>query len=213
MIFEAMLFDLDDTLYPSTTGVWDALGVRIDRYMHEKVHIPKEKVPELRSALFHEYGTTMRGLVQLYHVDAQDYLDFVHDIDLSLYLRPDDTLRETLSLYPQRKIIFTNASLEHARRVVSHLGLNGLFEKIIDIQSISPYCKPMPAAFQKAFELAGIQSPEECIMIDDSTSNLRVAREMGMFAVHLGAEDRADGADASIVSLLDLPSVVPVIHQ
>lgn len=212
MIFEAMIFDLDDTLYPPTTGVWDALGLRIDRYMHEKVHIPKEDVPELRRSLFHEFGTTMRGLVQLYHVDAQDYLDFVHDIDLSQFLRPDATLRDTLTLYPQRKIIFTNASLEHARRVISHLGLNGLFDQIIDILSISPYCKPMPAAFQKAFKLAGIHSPEECIMIDDSASNLRAAREMGMFSVHVGAEDRADGADASIATLLDLPSVVPVIH-
>lgn len=211
MIFEAMLFDLDDTLYPSTTGVWDALGVRIDRYMHEKVHIPKEEVPELRRALFQQYGTTMRGLVQLYQVDAQDYLDFVHDIDLSKYLRRDDSLRDTLSLYPQRKIIFTNASINHAQRVISQLGLDGLFEKIVDIQSISPYCKPMPAAYQKAFEIAGIHSPEDCVMIDDSASNLRVARELGMFAVHVGAEDRADRADASIVSLLDLPSVVPVI--
>lgn len=212
MIFEAMLFDLDDTLYPSTSGLWDALGVRIDRYMHEKVHIPVEDVPTLRSDLFHQFGTTMRGLVELYHVDAQDYLDFVHDVDLSKYLRPDESLRDTLNLYPQRKVIFTNASIGHARRVITQLGLDGIFEKIIDIQSISPFCKPMRGAFQKAFELADIHSPEECIMLDDSTSNLRVAQELGMFAVRVGADDCSDGMDAAIASLTDLPSVVPVLE-
>lgn len=212
MIFEVMIFDLDDTLYPSTSGVWEAIGVRIDRYMHERVHIPVEQVPTLRQSLFHQYGTTLRGLVELYHVDAQDYLDYVHDINLSRYLRPDAVLRETLNHYPQRKVIFTNASSGHAQRVISQLGLEGVFEKIIDIRAIEPYCKPQIGAFQKAFELAEIQSPGDCIMFDDSTANLLVARDLGMFTVHVGHEDRSDGVDASIVSLLDLPSVVPIME-
>ena len=210
MDFEAMLFDLDDTLYPPTSGVWEAIGVRIDRYIHERVHIPSEEVVALRKDLFHRFGTTLRGLVELYDVDAEDYLEYVHDIDLSRYLQPNDALRNTLSQYHQRKIIFTNASTKHARRVVSRLGLEGIFDQIVDIQSIQPYCKPQTAAFKRAFELAKIRTPEECIMLDDSLLNLHAAQELGMYAIQVGAEDRVGGVDAAIMTLVDLPSVVPV---
>ncbi len=209
MDFEAILFDVDDTLYPPTSGVWDAVGVRIDKYIHEKVHIPAENVVFLRKDLFHKFGTTMRGLVELYHVDPVDYLEYVHDIDIDAYLQPDESLRNTLLLYPQRKIIFTNASLKHAERVISRLGLDGIFDQIVDIQSISPFCKPQPAAFQRAFEVSNIRNPQECIMIDDSILNLHAAQELGMYVIQVGAEERAPGVDAAISSLLDLPSVVP----
>ena len=209
MIFEAMIFDLDDTLYPSTSGLWNALGLRIERYMHEKVHIPTEEVPQLRSKLFHEYGTTMSGLVQLYHVDAENYLEFVHDVDLSRFLQPNPSLRAILSQYPQRKIVFTNASAGHAQRVIAQLGLNGIFDQVVDVLSVQPYCKPQKGAFQIAFNLSGISSPGECVMLDDSINNLQVAREFGMYTVQVGVMERKDGVDAAIPSLLDLPTVVP----
>ncbi len=210
MPFEAMLFDLDDTLYPPTSGVWEAIGVRIDRYIYEKVHIPSDEVVALRKELFHKYGTTMRGLVQLYGVDAEDYLEYVHDIDLNRYLQPNEALRNTLMGYSQRKIVFTNASLKHATRVVARLGLEGVFDRIVDIQSIVPYCKPQKAAFQKAFEVAQIRVPEECVMLDDSLLNLKTAQELGMFAIQVGSEDRVAGADAAVMTLIDLPSVIPL---
>jgi len=210
MDFEAMMFDLDDTLYPPTSGVWEAIGVRIDRYIHEKVHIPCEDVVALRKDLFHKFGTTMRGLVELYGVDPEDYLEFVHDIDLNRYLLPNDMLRETLRQYPQRKIIFTNASVKHAQRVILRLGLDGIFDQIVDILSIAPYCKPQKAAFEKAFEVAKLKSPGECIMLDDSLLNLHAARELGMYAIQVGANERTAGVDAAIMTLTDLPSVVPV---
>ena len=179
MDFEAMVFDVDDTLYPPTSGVWEAVGVRIDKYIHEKLHIPDENVISLREDLFHKFGTTLRGLVELYNVDPADYLEYVHDIDIDAYLQPNESLRDTLMLYPQRKIIFTNASLKHAERVISRLGLDGIFDQIVDIQSISPFCKPQPAAFQKAFEVSNIRNPQECIMIDDSILNLHAAQGSG----------------------------------
>ena len=153
MVFEAMFFDLDDTLYPSASGVWDAIGVRIEKYMQEKVHLPVDQIHTLRKDLWYQFGTTMRGLVELYQVDEEDYLEYVHDVDLSNYLQPDEALRQTLCLYPQRKLIFTNASKNHAQRVITRLGLDGIFDQIIDIQSIHPFCKPQKGAFEKAFHL------------------------------------------------------------
>ena len=87
-----MLFDLDDTLYPSTSGVWDAIGDRMDSYIIKKLGVAANEVKQIRNGLFHKYGTTLRGLKTLYHIDERDFLDYVHDIPLTQFLRNDEAL-------------------------------------------------------------------------------------------------------------------------
>jgi pyrimidine 5'-nucleotidase len=118
-------------------------------------------------------------------------------------------MRATLELYQQRKVIFTNADTNHANRVIVTLGLEGVFDQIIDIRDISPFCKPQVEAFKKALEIAQVADPSECVMIDDASRNLLAASEAGLFTIQVGVEDCPAGIDASILSLLDLPSVIP----
>lgn len=210
MSFEAIIFDLDDTLYPSTSGVWEAIGKRIELFMVEKIHLPENEVHSLRHHLFTTYGTTMRGLVAEYQADEQEYLDFVHDVPLEKYLHADPALRKTLLYYPQKKIIFTNADSNHARRVIHTLGLDGIFDQIVDIQAIKPYCKPQKEAFEKALLLAGVQHPDQCVVLDDNLQNLITAQDLGLFSIRVGVNDCSAGYDAAIPSILDLPSVIPV---
>jgi putative hydrolase of the HAD superfamily len=208
MHFEVFFIDLDDTLYPVATGLWEAIRLRIEKYMIEQMGFPAEIVPDLRKELFLKHGTTMRGLQQSYHVNEQDFLDYVHDVPLADYLQPDPTLRETLNKYPQRKIIFTNADSNHANRVIVSLGLEGCFDQIIDIRDIRPYCKPQLEAFQKAMQLAGVRDPQQCVMIDDAQRNLLAAKAAGLFTIQISEKDPPSGIDAVISSLADLPSVI-----
>lgn len=213
MIFETMFFDLDDTLYPSTAGVWQAIGKRMDEYIVQKLNIPPEKVKSLRENLFHEYGTTLRGLRTLYGIDESDFLEYVHDIPLEHILQRDESLIETMAFYPGRKIIFTNASHGHAERVISILGLDGFFSEIIDVQQISPYCKPLHEAYKKALAISMVKDPSNCVMIDDSARNLKTAREVGFYTIQVGTENRSPHADAAVISLNDLPNVIPVVNH
>jgi putative hydrolase of the HAD superfamily len=176
--------------------------------MIEQMNLPAEIVPDLRKELFLKHGTTMQGLQQIYQVNEQDFLDYVHDIPLANYLQPDPSLRETLNKYPQRKIIFTNADSNHANRVIVSLGLEGCFDQIIDIRDIRPYCKPQLEAFQKALQLADVKDPKQCVMIDDAQRNLLTAKAAGLFTIQIGGKDCTPGVDASIPSLADLPSVI-----
>ena len=210
MVFEALFFDLDDTLYPSTNGLWQTLRNRIELYMVEVMKLPPEIVPNLRKELFLKHGTTLRGLAVEYQINEQEFLDFVHNVPLKDFLQPDPNLRSTLGLYPQKKVIFTNADANHANRVINALGLAGIFDQIIDIRDIRPYCKPQIEAFQQALLLAHVRDPHECVMIDDARRNLLGAKEMGLFTIQIGVEDCPPDIDASIVSLIDLPSVIPV---
>lgn len=208
-----MLFDLDDTLYPSTSGVWDAIGDRMDSYIIKTLGVAANEVKQIRNGLFHEYGTTLRGLKTLYHIDERDFLDYVHDIPLAQFLGKDEALIETISAYDSRKVIFTNANQRHAERVLEVLGLADFFPEIVDVLQISPYCKPLPQAYQKALEIIQIEDPEHCVFIDDSPRNLKTAREMGFYTIQVGTENRCEFADAAILSLLDLPDVIPSSHK
>ena len=160
MSINTLLLDLDDTVYPSNSGLWDAIGERINQFMIERVHIPPQGVVELREHLYHKYGTTMRGLAAEYQIDIHDYLAFVHDVPLNNYILPDPELRQVLLSMPNKLVIFTNADTSHAHRVLKIIGIDDLISQIIDIIAVSPYCKPQMGAFEKAMALVAETDPQ-----------------------------------------------------
>jgi len=210
MRYTTLLFDLDDTLYDSGNGLWDAIRQRMSRYMVERVGLPPEDVPALRAMYYQKYGTTLRGLQHHYQVDSDDYLAFVHDLPLERFLKPDPQLRSMLSSLPQKRLIFTNADADHARRVLSTLELADCFNGIIDVRAIQFACKPEPIAYQRALVLAGNPPPSQCVMLDDSLTNLGGARQMQITTVLVGKNGGPKpAADYSVPSLLDLPQALP----
>ncbi|HSV86109.1 MAG TPA: pyrimidine 5'-nucleotidase [Levilinea sp.] len=208
MRFTTLFFDLDETLYPRQSGVWEAIAERIDRYMLEILHFHPNDIYPTRTRLFQQFGTTLKGLQTVCNVDPYHYLHYVHDIPVDVLLRPNPALREVLLRYPQRKAIFTNADLPHAERVIGALGLEGCFEQVIDIHDIFPYCKPDAEAFEIALEKSGNPAPEECVLLDDKLSNLAAARRQGMYTILVGANGAAMGCDVAIDLLEDLPRVL-----
>lgn len=205
-----LFIDLDDTLYPADSGVWQAIRDRIDQYMHTVLGIPQAEVPGIRQHLFRTYGTTLRGLEATMHIDTLDYLRFVHDVPLSQYLQPDPDLRRVLTAYKLRKFIFTNGDRAHALRVLSVLGLSDVFDEIIDITMLSPYCKPMPEAFEIARQQTRYPLPVNCVLVDDAPRNLVAAHKLGFQTVLVGPADRSTIPFASAIDrLVHLPEVIP----
>jgi pyrimidine 5'-nucleotidase len=180
-----LLFDLDDTLYPRESGAWDRVRIRIDQFLIEKMGFPQGDVPALRSRLFNQYGTTLRGLQIEHQVDMDDYLRFVHDAPLEDILSPDPELEQVLHALPQRKVIFTNAYAPHAYRVMTILGVQDHFDQVVDIYTIYPYCKPEVEAFNKCLAFIN-EAPEACLLIDDNPNNLATAQTLGMSTISVG---------------------------
>jgi pyrimidine 5'-nucleotidase len=216
MRYTTIFVDLDETVYPTSSGVWDAVAERIEQFMLEQLQLSHAEVPALRYHLYQTYGTTLRGLQAQYQVNMQDYLDYVHHVPLDQLLRPDPQLREVLLRYPVPKIIFTNADRAHAGRVIDRLALQGCFQGMVDIYDLAPYCKPMPEAYQVALAAAGEGDPRRCVFIDDSPRNLQAARDLGFYTVQVG-EPKAGFthppavAHAAVYRLHDLPAVLDPI--
>jgi len=210
MPYTTIFCDLDDTLYPSGNGLWEAIGQRMNRFMVERVKLPEDQVPAIRRYYFQTYGTTLRGL-QIHHaVDADEYLAFVHDLDLGQFLHPDACLHEMLSSLPQKIWIFTNADAAHAGRVIAVLGLENCFEGIIDVRSIQFACKPEKLAYDRALALAGNPFLTECILVDDSAANLVPAFEMGISTVWINQNGSSNHSAVHTLSkLIELREVMP----
>jgi putative hydrolase of the HAD superfamily len=205
MRFTTLFFDLDDTLYPSSTGLWPAIKDRMNLYMIERLGIPESDVPFLREQYFKMYGTTMRGLEERHNVDKQDFLAYVHDLPLQSYLKPNPIVREVIASLPTRNLIFTNADVSHARRVLTVLELNDLFEAVVDVNAVSPYCKPMPESFAIAMDIADEPDPRKCVMIDDLPRTTRAALHAGMASLLYGCDEPTEDASGVFTDWTHLP--------
>jgi putative hydrolase of the HAD superfamily len=205
MRFSTLFFDLDDTLYPSSSGLWPAIKERMTLYMRERLCIPEADVPILREQYFKMYGTTLRGLQERHHVDKDDYLAYVHDLPLRDYLTPNPVLRDVIASLPTRNLIFTNADVNHARRVLAALELDDLFDIVVDVNAIAPYCKPMPESFAIAMDLADEPDPRKCVMIDDLPRTTRAALEAGMASLLYGSDIPTPDASGVFTDWTHLP--------
>ncbi len=185
-----ILFDLDETIYPSQSGLMAAIGGLMSRYMEEQLGIPPSEVPTLREHYYHTYGTTMRGL-QIHHgIDPEDYLAYVHNIPLEDYIGPNDELDRVLAEIEIEKVVFTNASKEHAHRVLNILDIERHFSRIIDVRDLGYLSKPDPEAYRRVLEILGVEG-NECLIVDDKARNLTPAKELGMITVLVGSEETA----------------------
>ncbi len=203
-----LFIDLDDTLYPAGNGLWQVIKDRIRQYMHERLNIPAQVVPELSHQYFLQYGTTLRGLQANYQVDTLEYLAYVHDVPLADYLTPNPELGAILDSIPAQKFIFTNADSAHARRVLRQLELESCFDGMVDIVALAPYCKPMPESFAIAQTLAGEPDPRRCVMIDDLPRTTRAARQQGLLALLYGKTESHPDADAVFTDWSLLPTLL-----
>lgn len=209
MNLSVLFFDLDDTLYSNSNGLWEAIRGRMTDYLSDPLGFPQDEIQYIRRHYFETYGTTLRGLQVNHSVDADEYLAYVHDLPLEEYISPDLELRKMLGSLPQRKWIFTNADADHAKRVLRTLGLEGCFTGIIDVRALDFLCKPEKEAYQRALMLADNASPANCVLFEDSLRNLAPASESGFTTVLVGTGVKHAEADYSIKNLLDLPQVFP----
>lgn len=157
--YECLLFDLDDTLYPFSSGLSARITKNIQEYMLHKLHIEESKVPELCLSLYKDYGTTMAGLKALgYNFDYDDCHGFVHGTLPYDILKPDPVLRHLLQSLPIRKCIFTNADKAHAARALARLGLEDCFDGIVCFETLNPTDKSTASPDEKDSNLTCLQT-------------------------------------------------------
>lgn len=204
----AWVFDLDNTLYPSSINLFSQIDERMRGYIASFLGLELEDAYRLQKQYFHEFGTSLRGLMNRHAMDPAPFLDHVHDIDVSV-LSPSPALEAALTALPGRKIIFTNASVRHAERVLNRLGVGHHFADIFDIVEAGYMPKPEPETYRSVVARFGLD-PRASVMVEDIARNLSPAAELGMTTVWVRSLPRhgSDGADFAYVDHIvdDLPA-------
>lgn len=208
MTRQLLLLDVDNTLYPASCGVVPRVDALINRYLVERVGIAPAEVDALRRRLWTDYGTTLHGLMHAHRIDPDDYLAFVHAIELADVLVRDDELAAMLARVPLLKVAVTNGSAAHARAVLDCLGVRDLFFRVYGLERLGFIPKPYVQAYHVV--LADLHaSGRDCILVEDRDVNLRAARQLGMRTVYVtGGGPPAPDADVSIGSVLDLEAAL-----
>lgn len=178
---EAWVFDLDNTLYPAETDLFSQINDQIAGYVSRLLSLGKDEAMAQQKAYYHEYGTTLRGLMMEHKIDPDEFLAVAHDIDYSS-VKPDPALGEAIAALPGRKFIFTNGDRPHAERTAAALGITDHFEDIFDIVAAGLLPKPNRETYELFLRHTGV-SPARAAMFEDLSKNLLVPHKLAMRTV------------------------------
>ena len=185
-----LLLDLDGVCYGSHNGyplekVFGMVSKRMTKFIQEKLDLDEKKAKELQTNYFYKYNTSLNGLMLHHNVVGEEFLRYVHNIDIS-FMKEDKVMRNELEQLDMEKFIFTNGSAEHAKNILTHLGIYDLFgrEKVFDIQDAKYVPKPEAKTFDLMVKKFGI-NPTETIYIEDIAKNLSIGHARGCTTVWL----------------------------
>jgi len=185
-----LLLDLDGVCYGSHNGyplekVFGMVSKRMTKFIQKKLNLDEKKAKELQTNYFYKYNTSLNGLMLHHNVVGEEFLKYVHDIDIS-FMKEDKIMREELEKLDMKKFIFTNGSADHAKNILTHLGIYDLFgrDNVFDIQDAGYVPKPEAKTFDlmvKKFDI----NPKETIYIEDIAKNLSIGHKRGCTTVWL----------------------------
>ncbi|CAK4033941.1 pyrimidine 5-nucleotidase [Lecanosticta acicola] len=220
---KVFFFDIDNCLYPKTYKIHDLMSELIDTYFQNHLSLSKEDATMLHQRYYKDYGLAIEGLVRHHKVDPLEYNAKVDDaLPLEDIIKPNPKQRKLLEDLDRTKVkpwLFTNAYINHGRRVIKLLGIEDLFEGITycDYGAENLLCKPEPAMFAKAMREAGVEDVSQCYFVDDSALNCRGGKAYGWKTVHLVEPDvkppPEPACDHTIQSLEELRGLFPDLFK
>lgn len=183
------IFDLDNTVYPTACDLFAQIDARINSFIQDYLALGPVEARTLQSRYFRDHGSSLAGLMLHHDLAPSTFLDFVHEIDLTV-LDPAPELGETLAALPGRKLIYTNGSTRHAERVLERLGIIDHFSEIFDIAAADFRPKPRPEPLDELLARHGIE-PSTTVFVEDLARNLEPAAAVGITTVWVAPEPNA----------------------
>jgi len=186
-----LLFDLDDTLYPASAGLFPLVSARIRSYIETTLGLDERAARDIQRHYWRQYGTSLRGLMLHHQIDPEPFLAFVHGVPVEDHLQADADLRAILASLPGTRHVFTNGPEDWVRRVLARLGIDDLFERTFDIISFGYVPKPNPEPYEVVTRALGPQA--QIVLVDDSPANLAPARARGWRTIWLRSPESVAG--------------------
>lgn len=179
------IFDLDNTLYSADSGIFQQCHDLMGKFVSSHLNIDIYEAKKLQKKYYKQHGTTLRGMMDNHGVEPDHFLSEVHKLDYSI-VGPNHQLNKELKKLNGRKIIYTNANMEHALNVLDRLELLDFFDEIYDIKMANYVPKPEIAPYQQLIKKFKINS-QSSAMFDDIAKNLVPAKKVGFTSIWIDA--------------------------
>ena len=182
--FQNWIFDLDNTLYDINLGLFKKISNRITDFIMSKYSLDIDQAKKIQKEYYLKYGLTLRGLIVEKKLEPEEFLDYVHDVEHP-ELKKNDQLISKIRILEGKKIIFTNATSKHAKKILKILELEDDFDQIIDIKDLEYIPKPDKRSYKKLLECLNLnkENLDKTIFFEDTVKNLIPAKELGITTV------------------------------
>jgi putative hydrolase of the HAD superfamily len=208
-----ILFDLDNTLYKASSGLFDEIRTRMTGFVARFFNVGEQEAAAIRQGYGAKYGTTLGGLLQEGGLrDPEEYLASVHPRDVGAYITPDPGLRPMLVGLPYPKSIITNSPREHALRVLEFLGVADCFGRVFDIRFCNYQGKPMPEAYRLVLTELG-RKIENALLVDDVKAYLEAYAALGGPVVQVREDGIASGGWPCLKDVKELPGILETLSR
>ena len=182
--FQNWIFDLDNTMYDINLGLFKKISNRITDFIMSKYSLDIDQAKKIQKEYYFKYGLTLRGLIVEKKLEPEEFLDYVHDVEHP-ELKKNDQLISKIRILEGKKIIFTNATSKHAKKILKILELEHDFDQIIDIKDLEYIPKPDKRSYKKLLECLNLnkENLDKTIFFEDTVKNLIPAKELGITTV------------------------------
>lgn len=182
--FQNWIFDLDNTMYDINLGLFKKISNRITDFIMSKYSLDIDQAKKIQKEYYLKYGLTLRGLIVEKKLEPEEFLDYVHDVEHP-ELEKNDQLISKIRILEGKKIIFTNATSKHAKKILKILELEHDFDQIIDIKDLEYIPKPDKRSYKKLLECLNLnkENLNKTIFVEDTVKNLIPAKELGITTV------------------------------
>ena len=182
--FKNWIFDLDNTLYDINLGLFKKISNRITDFIMSKYSLDIDQAKKIQKEYYLKYGLTLRGLIVEKKLEPEEFLEYVHDVEHP-ELKKNDQLISKIRILEGKKIIFTNATSKHAKKILKILELEHDFDQIIDIKDLEYIPKPDKRSYKKLLECLNLnkENLDKTIFFEDTVKNLIPAKELWITTV------------------------------
>jgi len=205
---DVWVFDLDNTLYPPSCRLFAQIDVKMRAFISKLLSVDEDEAYRLQKQYYRDHGTTLAGLMKLHDIAPEEFLSFVHDIDVGVVPENID-LANALQRLPGRRLVFTNGTVTHAARVLERIGIHDHVEDIFDIVHADFVPKPHTETFRRFIHKHDVD-PKRAAMFEDLDRNLAPAHELGMTTVLV--RDTQGHADPAVRGWSEAAPNAPYVH-
>ena len=194
---DTWIFDLDNTLYSADSGIFQQVHDLMGKFVSKHLNIDIDEAKKIQQKYYKQHGTTLRGMMDNHDVDPDFFLTEVHKLDYSI-VYSNSKLNKQLKELKGKKIIYTNANMQHTLDILDRIKLSNFFDEIFDIKMANYIPKPKIEPYQQIIEKYDI-NPDTSVMFDDIAKNLVPAKKVGFTSVWVdaGYENFSDDIKAS----------------